>query len=208
MGMSPTHQTIWNWIDDFTRLLSAFLLNYKPDVGDHWRSDEMFTHVKGEIKYVFAMMDDKTRFMLAQQLADSKYLHDATYLFRMGKVMGGKNPKVIVTDGLPAYHKAFNRVFYTNELPRAKHIAAIKIRGDMNNNLMERLNNTMRDREKTFRGLETIKSPLFDGFQIFYNYIRTHESLGGITPAQAAGIHIEGDNTWKTLIENAALLRK
>lgn len=205
MGISPTHQTVWNWIDDFSRLLSTFLLNYKPDVGDSWRSDEMFVHVKGEMKYVFAMMDDKTRFMLAQQLADSKFKHDATFLFRMGKLMGGKNPKVVTTDGLPAYQSAFNRVFYTNETPRTKHVCTIKLAGDMNNNMMERLNCTMRDREKTFRGLQSINTPIFNGFQIFYNYIRTHEGLKGITPAEAAGIDIQGDNKWLTLIRRATL---
>jgi len=205
-GLSPTHQTIWNWIDCFTKKLSKYLGGIVPDVGDSWRSDEMFVHVKGELKYVFAMMDDSTRFMLAQQLADSKFNHDATWLFRMGKSMAGhKNPKYVTTDGLPAYQHAFKRVFYTNTNPKVKHISAIKLRGNMNNNLMERLNNTMRDREKTFRGLESVKSPIFDGFQIYYNYVRTHSALGGITPAEKAGIFTEGDNKWYTLINNAYL---
>lgn len=205
-GLSPTHQTIWNWISEFSKTLSIYLSNKTPEVGDSWRSDEMFVHVKGELKYVFAMMDDKTRFMLAQQLADSKFKHDATMLFRLGKKMAGnKNPKYVTTDGLPAYKSAFNRVFYTNETPRVKHISTIKLRGNMNNNLMERLNNTMRDREKTWRGLESLKSPIFDGFQIYYNYVRTHGALKGKTPAEAAGIDIQGDNKWKTMINNSYL---
>ncbi len=35
--------------------------------------------------------------------------------------------------------------------------------------------------------------------------MRPHEGLGGKTPAELAGIKIEGDNKWQTIIENASL---
>jgi hypothetical protein len=33
--------------------------------------------------------------------------------------------------------------------------------------------------------------------------MRPHEGLDGKTPAEASGIKIEGNNKWRTLIENA-----
>jgi putative transposase len=45
---------------------------------------------------------------------------------------------------------------------------------------------------------------MLSGYQIFYNYIREHEGLEGRTPAEACGIKIEGQNKWKTLIQNAS----
>jgi hypothetical protein len=39
--------------------------------------------------------------------------------------------------------------------------------------------------------------------QIHHNFIRTHSGLDGKTPAEAAGISIEGENKWLTLIQNA-----
>ena len=36
------------------------------------------------------------------------------------------------------------------------------------------------------------------------NYFREHEGLEGKTPAEAAGIKVEGDNKWITIIQNAA----
>jgi transposase-like protein len=44
----------------------------KPNVSDVWRTDELYMKVKGNNKYLFALMDDETRFWIAQQVADKK----------------------------------------------------------------------------------------------------------------------------------------
>jgi hypothetical protein len=36
-------------------------------------------------------------------------------------------------------------------------------------------------------------------------YVRPHEGLDGKTPAEASGMVVEGENKWKTIIENARL---
>ena len=110
----------------------------------------------------------------------------------------------LITDGLPAYHDAYKKEFFTLKGPRTEHVRHIKIKGDMNNNKMERLNGEIRDREKTMRGLKKKDTPILTGIQIFHNYIRTHEGLNGKTPAEACGITVEGKNKWKTLIQNAS----
>ena len=80
----------------------------------------------------------------------------------------------------------------------------ISLKGDRNNNKMERMNGEIRDREKTMRGLKTKETPILAGYQIFHNYIRAHEGLNGQTPAEACGIKVEGNNKWVTLIQNAS----
>jgi hypothetical protein len=47
-------------------------------------------------------------------------------------------------------------------------------------------------------------SPILNGMQIFHNYVRPHEGPNGRTPSQLAGIEVEGENRWLTLIQNAA----
>lgn len=69
---------------------------------------------------------------------------------------------------------------------------------------MERWNGSFRDREKVTRGLKKMDSIMFDGYQIFYNYVRPHMSLNNQTPADRAGIIIKGNNKWLTLIQNAS----
>ena len=70
---------------------------------------------------------------------------------------------------------------------------------------MERLNGEIRDREKTMRGLKKNDTPILTGYQIYHNYLRPHMSLDGKTPSEMAGIKIEGDNKWITLIQNSSL---
>ena len=67
-----------------------------------------------------------------------------------------------------------------------------------------RLNGEIRDMEKTIRGLKKMDAPILNGYQIYHNYIRELSALNGQTPAEKCGIKIEGNNKWKTLIENAS----
>lgn len=54
------------------------------------------------------------------------------------------------------------------------------------------------------RGLKKSDTPVLTGYQIYHNYIRPHMSLDGKTPSEVAGIKVEGDNKWITLIQNAS----
>lgn len=43
--------------------------------------------------------------------------------------------------------------------------------------------------------------------ELYHNYFRDHDVLEGKTPAEAAGIKIEGRNKWVTVIQNASKLQ-
>jgi len=62
----------------------------------------------------------------------------------------------------------------------------------------------IRDREKVTRGIKKMDSIMFDGYQMYHNYLRPHMALDGKTPSEACGIEIKGDNKWITLIQNAS----
>jgi transposase-like protein len=203
LGVEVSHQTVYNWIRKYVQLMGQYVEKIVPNVSDTWRADELYVKIKGDMKYLFALMDDETRFWIAQEVAESKYKHDARRLFQLGVKATGKKPMTLITDGLPIYHDAFKKEFWTLKGPRTEHISTIRLRGDMNNNKMERFNSEIRDREKTMRGLKTKDTPILTGYQIFHNYIRPHEGLEGKTPAEACGIKIEGKNKWLTLIQNA-----
>ncbi len=202
-GVKVSHVAVLKWIRKYIGLMGEYLEKIKPNVSDTWRADELYVKIKGDMKYLFALMDDETRFWIAQEVSESKYKHDVRKLFEMGKKVTGKKPMTIITDGLPAYHDAYKKEFWTLKGPRTEHISTIRLRGDMNNNKMERFNGEIRDREKTMRGLKTKDTPILTGYQIFHNYIRPHEGLDGKTPAEACGISIQGKNKWVTLIQNA-----
>jgi putative transposase len=199
LGVEVSYRTILNWIRKYTRLMKNYTESIVPNVSDTWRADEIYLKVKGNMKYLFSMMDDETRFWIAQEVAESKEKHDARQLFIRARSLMGKQPKTIITDGLQSYSVASNQVF-----PKAEHIRHITLKGDRNNNKMERLNGEIRDREKTMRGLKRKRTAILSGYQIYHNYIRPYEALNGKTPAEACGITIEGKNKWITLIQNAS----
>lgn len=199
LGVEVSHKTVFMWIKKYVALMKDYADRITPNVSDTWRADEIYMKVKGNLKYLFAVMDDETRFLISQEVAESKEKHDARMLFTMAKKLMEKQPKTIITDGLASYYDASRKVF-----PNATHIRHIRLSGDMNNNKMERMNGEIRDREKTMRGLKTNDTAILTGYQLFHNYIRPHEALGNKTPSEVCGIIVEGRNKWKTLIENAS----
>src|SRR3989338_7008361 len=84
-GVDVSHKTIYGWVKKYTNLMKTYLDKITPQVGDTWRADEVYVKVRGELKYVFSLMDDETRFWIAQEVANKKEGHDASSLFRKGK---------------------------------------------------------------------------------------------------------------------------
>jgi transposase-like protein len=98
IGADVSHQTISNWIEKYIGMMKAYVDNLKPNVGNTWRADEVWIKVKGDMKYLFALMDDESIYWIAQEVADSKYKHDARMLFAEGKKIIGHNPEILITD--------------------------------------------------------------------------------------------------------------
>jgi hypothetical protein len=76
------------------------------------------------------------------------------------------------------------------------------------NNVLERMHGSIREREKVIRGLKVDGTPIIPMNQIYYNFIRPHQALDGRTPAEVAGIGIEGDDKWIALIQNASRIAR
>jgi transposase-like protein len=202
-GMNVSHVAVYSWVKKYVGLMQSYLDKLTPQVGDVWRTDELFLKVKGNMKYLFAMMDDETRFWIAQQVADNKGTSDVRPMFRDAIDKARKKPRILISDGAHNFHRAFNREYWTMRGPQPTHIQDVRFDGTVHNNKMERLNGEIRDREKVMRGVKKADSPILAGYQIYHNFVRPHEGLNGETPAERAGIKVEGENKWLTIIQNA-----
>ena len=96
--------------------------------------------------------------------------------------MTQKTPRAFITDGLPAYLKSSKKVFGK----KTYHISNVGINSKRKsgkihptNNIMERLNGEIRDREKVFRGLKEKNTPLIQGLKLWHNFSKEHGGLGG-----------------------------
>jgi transposase-like protein len=204
-GLQISHVAVYKWIKKYTGLMQKYLDRITPRLSDTWRTDEIFLKVKGSTKYLYAIMDDETRFWIAQQVADTKYTYDVRPMFQEAREVAGKKPIVLISDGARNFHQAYLKEYRTLER-ETKHIRHIHLEGDHHNNKMERLNGEFRDREKVMRCVKKKDSVVLKGYQMYHNYFRKHEGLAGKTPADIAGIKIEGRNKWITVIQNASKL--
>jgi putative transposase len=198
-----THPTIINWVKRFTKLVRENIDELVPKVSGKWQSDEMAINVNGKYRWLWNLMDEETRFLLVSEMSEHREDKNAKKVFRLAKERARKRPEVIKTDGLWSYIEAYKKEFWTLRGPRAKHIRHVKFKDDDNTNLIERLQGTVRERDKVLRALNSDKSaPTFiDAFRIWYNFLRPHMSLNGKTPAEAAGLIEENGNRWLSLIK-------
>lgn len=201
--------TILRWIRKYLKLLSGYAEKYKADVGNIWHSDEttIFLKKEGEKKYyewIWNVMDAKTRYLLACQITETRFVKDARKPLKTAKEAAMNVPDAIVTDGLQAYNEAIRAEFYgLNEHIQNPHVRLKDFETKPNNNILERLNGTFRERTKVMRSLDSSlgAEEFVAGMQTYYNYIRPHQGIGGLTPAQMANIPINLlGNRWETMI--------
>ena len=206
-GVKVSHITVQNWIKKYVSLMEKYLEKITPQVGEQWRTDELYLKIKGDKKYLFAMLDSETRFWLSQMVSEHKGNDDVSPMFTKAKQRAKKVPKTLISDGAANFHHAWKEQYKAKNFlhKETQHHRHIHLSGDMNNNQMESFNsNTLRAREKVVRGIKKDDSAIITGMQIHHNYIRPHQGLDGDTPADRSGIKIMGDNKWKTIIQNAA----
>ena len=145
-------------------------------------------------------MDSKTRFFLATRLSRHRGASDAEKLVEQEILTARGTPKCIVTDGLVSYAAGTSRLKKRRSI-RFNHVGRVSL---SENNRVERLNNTLRERTKTIRGFGNMRSAqrFADGYRFYYNFIRPHGGLGGETPAEAAGLKRDAghSNRWFRLL--------
>jgi transposase-like protein len=204
-GLKISHQTVYNWIAKYAELLRKYIESLTPHFSGQVNADELYVFIRDDLRYWFISIDPDTRYILASSIAERKDIDGAVKLFEKTRLTIRDQMLIkVVTDGLAAYRKGFKRVFYSKDHLYREHESAIRLNGDVNNNIMERVNNTVRDREKCFRRLKSMDSPIFKLYPIFYNHVRKHQALNGLTPAEASGISLGlGKDKWLGLIKRA-----
>lgn len=202
------HMTIYNWIAKYVGIMNEYVNEIQPDIGDVWHTDEMKVKIGGCWEYLWNVMDERTRFQLASVVSKERHVRDARIVFQKAKQnSGGRKPKYIVTDGLQSYKPAINKEFLTSH-NETEHLWNVGLEHHPNNNHVERLHGTIRQREKVMRGVKIESTPIVEGHRLYYNFIKPHETLDGRTPSEEAGIIVEGKEKWLTLMHKAVQYQK
>jgi transposase-like protein len=93
--------------------MKSYVDSITPAVSGIWNTDEMTVKVREQMDWLWNLMDNGTRFLLASQLSQKREIEDAREVFAEAKALAKTMPSFVVTDGLRAYQDAFNRVLYT-----------------------------------------------------------------------------------------------
>ena len=206
-GVKVSHVTVQNWAAAYAGIMERFADSILPRLGEQWRTDEVYVSVKGNPRYIFAMLDTETRYWIAKMVAENKGNDDVAPMFKKAKNVAGKVPSTLVSDAASNFHHAWKEQYAPRNYMEKDtiHINQVEFDGEHHNNQMESFNgNTIRHREKVIRGLKREDSAILTGLQLYHNYVRGHLGLPGhTTPAEAAGINVQGDNKFLTLIQAA-----
>jgi len=202
-GVQVSQMAVWKWIIKYSKLVSQYVETLKPQLLGIYHVDETAIKCKGVQKWFWEIIDEQTKFLVASHLSGSRTTEDAIALFEKSVKVAKKQPISLYCDGLPAYVDGYNKVFRTlRKDTRPELIRKVGIRAVHNQNAVERLHGTLKDRLKPTRGLkgeETVRT-LLEGWVVHYNYVRKHQTLK-TTPAQASGINMKPD--WNVLVKEA-----
>lgn len=201
--------TIYRWIQKYVPMVSEYVNSLAPpQLSTTWYADELFVKVKGGthkgnlgVGFVWNIMDRETHYLIVSKLTLNRGIDDTIAAFKEPAANAhGITPEKVFTDSLRHYNSGIAKNF-----PNAQRITNCGImKAYTNNNRVERLNGTLRERTKVTRGWKTGKTPITEGQRIHYNFVKPHMALDGKTPAEASGIKIEGKNKWLTVIQNAS----
>ena len=188
-GKDTNTATVYRWVRDLSKKADDVLRPMKVDAGRVRVADEVVVRIGVKNYWLFNVMDSDTRFLLSAYLSPTRTKRAAAMAMAMARRRSNNPPVAVKTDGLASYQDAMPRAFPTH---RVRHVISKGVKADINNNLSERLQGTIRDRDKTLRGLKARETgqAYVDGLVTHYNYFQPHESLKGKRPAEAAGAEL------------------
>ncbi len=209
-GVHVSFRNILYWIEKYGGLVGDFVRNIEPPrLCRNWQVDESKLRMEGDWKWLWEAIDEDTRFLVATHVSEKREINDAVDFFEDYPWSEYQKPRVITTDGLQAYHKGINTVFYSRYAgKRTVHRRSPGLTAKQGNtNKVERVHGTLKDRIKSLRGFKKMDTAVLKAWPIHYNYLRPHGSLNGRTPAQASGVHLPFEDGWGDMIHWATVFQ-
>lgn len=202
-GIKISHSSIYRWLRKYSKILKPYVDTFKVDGQDSkLGADEMMIQVSGEWMWAWHVISKEKRFILSNIVSPTRDMDTTKELFRDARRKIDGLPLQITTDGMKAYPQAIKSAFPLRRYPHVEHYVAPAITHYKQNNLIERHHGSVRARTKVMRGFGSLESALdiINLWHVHFNFLRPHMSLGGKTPAEAAGL---GKHDLKSMIEEA-----
>lgn len=208
-NIKVSYATIYNWIIEYSRKISMTVSDYILESSDTIHADEIMINIGGEWHWFWSVLCEDNRMLISSMISKTREVQYARKLFEDAKKHLPRKPWEVVTDGMQSYQTAFRKSFWRNDPAclSTKHVRLTRFIDKVNNNVMERVNGTMKDKIKIMRGFKSIEgaNAIMNGFIIYYNFVRNHMTYNR-TPAEVAGINLKlGRNKWEGLIGRSVI---
>jgi len=194
------HSNILRRIQKYSTIINEYVKTLKPEVADVWHHDEMKIQAGGKWKWLWNIMDEETKFLITTQVSTKARIKDSKRFFADARQQTQKQPVFLITDGRHPLKESIKK-----EMPQTQHVRLVSLTDKRTNNQgIERLNGTVQDRVKTMRGFdsEATAELMTSAYRNYYNFIKPHSSIGGLTPALKAGIGVDLEgNKWMALLK-------
>lgn len=194
-----SYRSILNWIRRYARMIKPFVDGLNPQISRVYHADEIFIKCNKDTHYFWDMIDKGTRMLIATHYSEKRDSKSAKMLFLKAQ----HKPLTLFTDGMQGYKKAYRKVWGARNRKIDK-LTYIRLKADVDkrNNIVERIQGTIRERIKVMRSFKNKESAklILDLFVIYYNCLRVHQGINK-TPLQQAGIDLNlNENKWLDLI--------
>jgi transposase-like protein/predicted RNA-binding Zn-ribbon protein involved in translation (DUF1610 family) len=206
-NLDISHMTVYRWIEQYSRLASEWMNKQQIHTSERWHFDETVVNVNGNARFLWNILDSKSRYLLAIHVSENRSLQNARIPLKKAKKVTTDRPTEIYTDGMMSYLKAIIKEFGRSGGPTGyttPHVRVPSIRAHVSNNIIERFHGSEKERVKVMRGFDKDDGckNIMEGFRVHYNLIRDHQTLG-ITPGEIVGIpKIEGFR-WLEVLKKA-----
>jgi transposase-like protein len=187
-NIKVSHTTIANWCTNFAPLFDNIRIQLLPILdlsSDEWHMDETVVKIAGRKHYLWLVIDSETRFVIGYHLSPHRDSPQAFSLLSDAANHG--KPDALVSDRYSAYKVPAKSIFRG-----VKHIRVHSFKDDISNNLIECFNKQFKAWYKTKQGFSSFHTAnnLISMFVFFFNFVRPHSALDGLTPAQVAGLKL------------------
>lgn len=210
---NASNVSVYNWVVRYAKMISGFTDKLKIKGGSEVQVDEMEYHRRFSLKtkkkvskdWFIDSIDCKTRYMVGCEYVKSRGKKEIREVLGKVKYKTEGYVTTITTDGLLAYTNIVKQVFgyYNFQSGEMKHEVNIASKGGCFNIYIERLHNSIRQRTDSFRGFHgSVESAdaIMKGWEIFYNFIRKHQSIKCCPYELATDLKLESGNKWLELI--------
>lgn len=205
-NLNISHMTVYRWIEQYSRLASEWMDNQQVQTSERWYIDETVVKVDGKKRFLWNVLDNESRFLLATHVSANRSLQNTRTPIKKAKKVTPDRPLEVFTDGMVSYPRAVIKELGSRGMKGRKgfwspHVRVPSIRAKESNNRIERLHGSEKERIKVMRGFDQDIgcANIMEGFRVHYNLIRDHQALG-VTPGEVAGLpKIEGFRWFEVL---------